>query len=110
MEKCPKCERPIDGVNVFQAFESDLCRLCSMMGEEAMPAQTTGAWPIASEAMAVHPDQIHDVLKRNKKHGLGNIEYDRTGRPILKDRGMRRDLMKLECVHDKHGGYGDDHR
>lgn len=108
--KCPKCERLIDRVNVFPAYDSDLCRLCSMMGTDALASQTSTCWPMLSDAMAVHPDQIPAAMKRNKAHGLGNIEYEpSTGRPILKDRGMRRDLMKLECVHDKHGGYGDDH-
>lgn len=83
-------------------------KLNELLGEECLPAQHPGAWGgMRSEAMAVHPEQIPEVLARNKKHGLGNIEYDRAGRPILKDRGMRRDLMRLEGVHDKNGGYGD---
>ncbi len=71
-------------------------------------AQTSTCWPMKSDALAVHPKQIKAVRERNKKHGL-HIEYARDGRPILQDRGQRRDLMKIEGVHDRNGGYGDDH-
>lgn len=69
------------------------------------------AWkrPIQSDAMAVHPDQIDEAMARNRKHGVF-VEYNpEDGRPILRDRGQRRDLMRIEGFHDKHGGYGDDH-
>ena len=62
-----------------------------------------------SDALAVHPDQIPEVMARNKKHGV-HVEYDpKDGRAILKDRGQRRDLMRIEGFHDNNGGYGDDH-
>lgn len=107
MDKCPKCERTIDNKTVYAAYGKDVCRLCDMLGEEALPAATPSAWPVLSDALAVHPKQLEQVRERNKRHGLGHIEYLPDGRPVLKDRGMRRDLMRLEKVHDKHGGYGD---
>jgi hypothetical protein len=58
--------------------------------------------------MAVHPAQIEAVMERNKRHGVQGVGYDRAGRAILADRKARRDLMKLEGFHDKHGGYADD--
>lgn len=92
----------------------DGCKLCEMFAEQrppggAAPSTWGTAAPIHSEAMAVHPDQIPAVMERNKKHGLGHIRYDRHGAPILTDRAMRRDLMRLEGLHDRSGGYGDDH-
>ena len=66
--------------------------------------------PILSDALAVHPSQIPEVMERNKKAGLPPIEYESTyGRPILTSREMRRKLMKVSKVHDNQGGYGDDH-
>lgn len=75
--------------------------------------ETTGhstAWSngIESDALAVHPSQIKEAMARNKRHGL-HVEYLPDGRPKLTDRGQRRDLMRLEQVHDRNGGYGDDH-
>jgi hypothetical protein len=65
-------------------------------------------WPMKSDALAVHPKQIRAAMARNARYGV-NVEYARDGRPILQDRGQRRELMKLEGVHDNEGGYGDDH-
>lgn len=89
------------------------CR-CDMFAEQrppggAAPATWGTAAPLHSESLAVHPSQIKEAMERNKKHGLGHVKYDKQGRPILTDRGMKRDLMRLEGVHDKDGGYGDDH-
>ncbi len=70
-----------------------------------------GTWrrPIQSDALAVHPRQIPEVMERNRRHGL-HIEYNpEDGRPILADRGQRRDLMRIEGCHDNDGCYGDDH-
>lgn len=74
--------------------------------DECLAAHTSKCWPMLSEAMAVHPDQIEEARARNRRHGV-NVDYTKDGRAILNDRGQRRDLMKLEGFHDKHGGYGD---
>lgn len=76
------------------------------------PPQVASAsgWPMKSDALAVHPSQIAEVMERNKRHGITGVSYDpKDGRAILADRGARRDLMALEGIHDKQGGYGDDH-
>lgn len=65
------------------------------------------AKPILSDALAVHPEQIEEVMERNRERGL-EVEYEKEyGRPILKDRDQRRRLMEIEGVHDRDGGYGD---
>lgn len=99
-------EHFIDGVPATQE-EVDAAFPSKPIGLPLL-AQTSSCWPMKSDALAVHPKQIEQVRARNKKHGL-NIEYAPDGRPILQDRGMRRDLMKIEGVHDNNGGYGDDH-
>lgn len=76
--------------------------------EIGSPSGHSTAWSngLCSDALAVHPKQIAQVMERNKRHGL-HVEYDGVGRPILKDRGQRRDLMRVERCHDNEGGYGD---
>lgn len=70
---------------------------------------TGWAKPILSDAMAVHPEQIPEVMERNKKHGIF-VEYEgEYGRPILRSRKQRRDLMQISGFHDNNAGYGDDH-
>jgi hypothetical protein len=71
--------------------------------------QAASCWPMNSEALACHPEQIQEAMERNKRHGITGVSYGKDGTAILSDRGARRDLMALEGVHDKHGGYGDDH-
>jgi hypothetical protein len=73
---------------------------------ECLPAQTSSCWPMLSEGLAVHPRQIEQARARNRRHGV-NVDYTPDGRAILMDRGQRRDLLRLEGYHDKHGGYGD---
>lgn len=68
---------------------------------------TGWARPIKSDAMAVHPEQIGEVIDRNRKHGL-HIEYLPDGRPKLTSREQRKQLMRIEGFHDNNGGYGDD--
>ncbi len=76
--------------------------------EVGVPGGHSTAWAngLESDALAVHPSQIGQAMARNKRHGL-HIDYTKDGRPILKDRGQRRDLMRVERVHDNQGGYGD---
>jgi hypothetical protein len=71
--------------------------------------QTASCWPLKSEALACHPGQITEIIERNRRHGVTGVSYNKDGTAILADRGARRDLMALEGVHDKSGGYGDDH-
>lgn len=86
------------------------CRCADLASRQPPRGHTSGCWPMKSDAMAVHPDDIPAALERNKRHGVAGVTYDpKDGRAILADRGARRDLMKLEGVHDKNGGYGDDH-
>lgn len=65
----------------------------------------SGAKPLKSNALAVHPKQIAAVLARNKKHGI-NVRYDRRGRPVFTDAGQRKKLMKLEGVRQLNSYYG----
>ncbi len=71
--------------------------------------QTASCWPMKSDGMACHPEQISEIMARNKRHGITGVSYDSDGTAVLADRGARRDLMALEGCHDKQGGYGDDH-
>ena len=45
-------------------------------------AESITQWkrPVISDALAVHPRQIKQVLERNKRHGV-NVEYLPDGRP-----------------------------
>lgn len=62
------------------------------------------AWPIVSDALAVHPKQVQQANDRAKRHGI-KVEYQRDGRPVIPDAQNRYKLLKLEGFHDNNGGY-----
>lgn len=73
---------------------------------EPLPAQTVGAWPMASEAMGVHPSQVEEATADAKKKGV-TTEFDKIGRPVFTSRAHRKAYLAAYGVHDKRGGYGD---
>jgi hypothetical protein len=111
----------IKGMGLEQRYFIDGKEVTHAEFKKAFPDKPIGtgegitAWkrPIESDALAVHPEQIPEVLERNRRHGV-HIDYNReTGAPILRQRGDRTALIKLERsyipqgVIDRDGGYGD---
>lgn len=86
------------------AFPSKLADLFA--SGETLAAHQSSCWPMKSEAMACHPDQIPAIMERDRKAGVPT-QRDRAGRPILTSRAHRRALMRVEGYHDNNGGYGD---
>ena len=84
------------------------CR-CEDLQAGYMGFVSSAGWPMKSDALAVHPDQIPEAMERNKKHGIEGVSYLKDGRAVLDSRKARQRLMALEGVHDNNGGYGDDH-
>ena len=65
-------------------------------------------WPLHSEALAYHPKQKAEAERHLANLGVPT-EIDKKGRPVLRDRKHRREVMKALGIHDNDGGYGDDH-
>jgi len=63
-------------------------------------------WPLASEAMAVHPDQIPEAREHDRRHGVPT-DYDRLGRPIFTSREHRKRYARSYGWRDYDGGDGD---
>lgn len=78
-----------------------------------LAGNTSSAWPMKMESLAVHPSQVQEAIDRNKKHGV-HVAYDKHGTPLVADRKQRCELMKIEHqnipggVRDRSGGYGED--
>ena len=73
---------------------------------EPLAGQQPGAWPMASEALAVHPSQAAEATAAARAAGVPT-EFDKTGRPIFTDRAHRREFLKYQKAFDKAGGYAD---
>lgn len=99
--------REVGGEEWYESLETERSALPQPAPDDTQPGNRPWSKPILSDALAVHPDQIPEVMERNRKHGL-EVEYEQEfGRPILKDRDQRRRLCRIEGVHDNQGGYGD---
>jgi hypothetical protein len=92
-----------DGRELTRA-EFDALFPAKPIGAPGVPA--SACWPMKSVALAVHPDQVAEATERNRAHGV-NVTYDATGMAEIPDRGERKKLLRLERMHDNHGGYGD---
>jgi hypothetical protein len=96
------------GDKLVSQEEFDAAFPAKKIGVPMNAGNTPGIWPMKSDALAVHPEQIPLVLERNKRHGLTSVEYDpKDGRAIIPDRGARRMLNRIEKFHDNEGCYGD---
>lgn len=99
----------VDGTEVSEAeydkaFPSKLASL--LEAGDLLPSDSRTAWPIVSDALGVHPDQVPEANHRNKAAGV-NVQYNRKGQAVIPSRGERRKLLRLEKAHDRDGGYGD---
>lgn len=82
-------------------LQKGLCLLCPMFESGRTPGGTvTQGWPIYSDALGVHPDQVAEATERNKRHGI-SVSYTPDGRAVLPDPANRRKLMRLERKVDK---------
>lgn len=82
--------------------------LCEMVIAGQPPASYgKGTWPMKSQAMACHPEQIQEMMTRNAQHGITGVSYDATGDAIISSPREKAKLMKLEGLRDRNGGYGD---
>lgn len=63
-------------------------------------------WPLHSDAMGVHVDQIPEAEAKSRTAGIPT-HFDKYGRPILTCRSHRKRYMRLRGFLDRDGGYGD---
>lgn len=73
---------------------------------ERVIGHSSAGWPMESQALAVHADQVAEANARNARHGVAT-RYKKCGTAVIPDRGDRRKLIKLEGYRDNSGGYGD---
>ncbi len=103
--KCGHCsneatvEKPIG-----KAPKQVRCPECFASAKRVIGANVSVAgkgWPIASDAMGVHPSQIAEAEAHDAKHGVPTEyvkEGEKIGNPLLRDPAHRRKYLKL---HDR---------
>ena len=107
----------IKGMGSKQTYWIDGREVSRAAFKRAFPDRPLGsgegitAWkrPVRSLGMGVHTSQIDEAYERNRKAGITGVTYDReTGEAIIHDRHARKQLMRVNGVFDRDGGYGDD--
>lgn len=68
--------------------------------------QTPSGWPMKSDALSVHPDEIEAATKEAREMGVPT-EFDKAGRPIFTDPRHRKKYCEKSGYYDRNGGYGD---
>jgi len=64
-----------------------------------------GIWPMYSEALAVHPDQVDEANERARKCGIGARYQKGTGVCEIDSDGDKVKLVNLEGFVNKQAGY-----
>lgn len=75
------------------------------LGTDLLDGEVVGTlhpkgWPMASEAMEVHPSQVELAKKLDKKRGAPPTEYNRLGQPIFTSERHKRAFIKVHGCHD----------
>lgn len=86
----------IDGRKVERCFQAEFGR----------QHHADGLWPIQSNALGVHPDQVDEAKEYYAQHNVPT-DFTADGQCILRDRGHRKEVLRLTGMHDNDGGYGD---
>jgi hypothetical protein len=68
--------------------------------------KSAARWPIHSEAMAVDIEDVRQAQSILAEHGV-KTEYDRIGRPILRDQKHRKQHAEVMGFYDRNAGPGD---
>ena len=77
-------------------------------GEEAA-GQRPACWPMESESLGVHPDQVQEATEHARSLGVPT-EFSADANPIFTSPGHRKAYAEALGYYDKNGGYGDPQR
>ena len=72
----------------------------------AGPVGVGSHWPLVSDAMKIHPQDVEAHMEHCKKAGIPT-DFTAKGQPILRDRAHRKEYMQSFGLYDYQGGYGD---
>jgi hypothetical protein len=66
-------------------------------------------WPMESDALGVHPDQVAEARKESERLGVPT-NFTSDGKAILESRAHRKAFAEALGFYDRNGGYGDPQR
>ena len=110
--KCGKMQELAFGMTEEHPANT-VCLACGGTAARDIAADLTGSarstgkgWPLLSDAMGVHPDQIAEAREHAARHSVPT-DFAPDGRAILRSRDHRKRYGELIGMYDRNGGYGD---
>lgn len=97
-------------ISEFQEFIK--CTECGgLMGINIAAQQqgvkdTASNWPMASDALGVHPDQAKEYSDYLRSKGVPT-EINSDGNPVLTSQRHRKNVCAATQMYDRNAGYGD---
>lgn len=77
------------------------CNGCDLLaGSAAVLTDAPAGWPLHSDALAVHPDQVPAEAEYVKRRGVPT-RFDGRGRPVFENRRHRRAYLKAIGAVDR---------
>lgn len=67
-------------------------------------------YPMSCEAMAVNPEDVKRQKAEDRRKGVRETNYTKSGSPIFEDKSHRREYCESQGFFDRNGGYGDPQR
>lgn len=102
----------IDGKEVSKrVYARELKAAMKRVKKHEMPKATAARigcanWPLVSEALSVHPDQVQEAIDSARRKGVPT-EFTKSGAPIFTSREHRKRYCEAYHFYDRQGGYGD---
>lgn len=75
--------------------------------EEGLEGNRPWTKAIVSDALAYHPRQVAEARDYLAKRGISPDVVRPDGKVVLPDRATRRQLLRVNRMHDNGGGYSD---
>lgn len=93
-------------VSKAQYDKATKSKVADLLQGHAPGGQHSAGWPLYSDAVGVHPDQIPEAMAEARKHGVPT-DFTPDGKVVFTSPGHRRDYCKLYGYFDLNGGYSD---
>ena len=78
-----------------------------LLAEHGGTVHKPGNWPLESEALAVHPDEVVEAAADASKRGVPTDFNRATGAPVFTSASHRRAYCRAYGFFDKNAGFSD---
>ncbi len=91
-----------DDSMVIDGVRHERCLACEHNGLDRV--RHAAGWPMVSEAMGTHPDNVKTSIDHFQKMGV-RVEYDKSGAMVFDNAAHRRKVLRAANYTDKQGYY-----